>query len=60
MDMGQPDHLFIFRNARSNEIIDLMKFRQTEWMFMDFTILANICQIRFGGLNDLVKFMKAK
>ena len=37
-----------------------MKFRQTEWMFMDFTILANICQIRFGGLNDLVKFMKAK
>ena len=29
-------------------------------MFMDFTILAIICQIRFGGLNDLVKFMKAK
>lgn len=37
-----------------------MKFRQTEWMFMDFTILAIISQIRFGGLNDLVKFMKAK
>ena len=37
-----------------------MKFRQTERMFMDFTILAIICQIRFGGLNDLVKFMKAK
>ena len=27
---------------------------------MDFTILAIIFQIRFGGLNDLVKFMKAK
>ena len=50
----------ISRNARSNEIIDFMKFLQTEWMFMDFTILAIICQIRFGGLNDLVKFMKAK
>ena len=51
------------RNACSNEMTNLMHFRQTEWMFMDLTILVNLSQIcqsenRRTGLTILTNCSK--
>ena len=51
------------RNACSNEMTNLMNFRQTEWMFMDLTILVNLSQIcqsenRRTGLTILTNCSK--
>lgn len=51
------------RNACSNEMTNLMNFRQPEWMFMGLTILVNLSQIcqsenRRTGLTILTNFSR--
>ena len=41
----------MFRNACSNENDRFDKFRQTEWMFMDLTILANLSHTRQSKIS---------